>query len=178
MTIADKREEGCRILKLSKEERKLKGLPVSNLDIANHLEVAYLTVCDWEKRLPTHLKSVERYRAREIVKIDKEIKKERIRKREEGYIPTDAEDQLDSEDPLDWLRNRTQKANESLLKSVQAGSPASIRTFYQILGLLQEKMEVKLGLSGDEIARRHLEARKELAEDGYTSGKTEQPPSG
>lgn len=149
MIVTAKMAEGFRILQLDELERSRQGLPVSTREIASFLGVTFSTVTHWRQNLPSYLESLEK------------------RKGEKKKILAIMEQLSPQDEPMDWLRKRTQDANEALLKSVQKGSPASIRTFYQLLGLLSDKVEVKIGLSADEIARRHLGARQELREQGY-----------
>jgi len=68
-----------------------------------------------------------------------------------------------------WLRGRTDKADQALLKAVQMGSPGAIKIFYQLLDRLVEKQEAKveIGLSAAEIARQHIKNQKWLREHGY-----------
>jgi len=75
-----------------------------------------------------------------------------------------------------------QKTEEQLRKEIEQflyiaaskGNPNSAKILAQMKGWLIEKSEVKIGLSADEIARRNLEADRQLREGGYRVEKVQE----
>jgi len=68
------------------------------------------------------------------------------------------------------LEKKLKAIDDSLMERSMAGNTNALKIYYQRLGLLTEKTEVKIGLSADEIARRNLDARRELEGQGYVRG--------
>lgn len=70
-------------------------------------------------------------------------------------------------DSIAYLRGRSPEADKALITSCLSGNASSLKLLKQLLGDLVEKTEVTLGLTADEIARRNLEAERQLREGGY-----------
>ena len=99
-----------------------------------------------------------------------------IRKQELKETVLDAWDRLDGKDPVErkskeasqgWLKGKGHEINEALIQSCKGGNAQSLKLFFQLTEQLVEKQEVKIGLNADEIARRNLEADRQLREGGY-----------
>ena len=93
-------------------------------------------------------------------------KQERNRQIIEDNLATMDKKEYDSEA---YLRDRTPEADKALLQSMKNGNSSAIKLFYQLLDRLVEKKEekIEIGLSADEIARRNLEADRQLRDAGY-----------
>ena len=63
---------------------------------------------------------------------------------------------------LAFLKSRSRTADENLMRACAEGSPAALKLYKQLTGDLVEKQEVKIVLTADEIARRNLEAERQL----------------
>lgn len=74
---------------------------------------------------------------------------------------------VDENDPDTWLKAQLMTLYEAVMKSARGGNATSQSHILKILGKLDEKVEVTIGLSPDERARRQLEATKQLRKGGY-----------
>ncbi len=92
--------------------------------------------------------------------------------------PKEAEPVIIEEDydSTKWLSERTAQADEALLKSLKAGSPASLKLFYDLLNRLVEKKEVTHKLDGGWLARELIAARRELEDSGMVEVPIKSPP--
>ena len=72
-------------------------------------------------------------------------------------------------DSTAWLKERTPEADEALIKACKSGSPSALKLLYQLLDRLVEKAEQKVEVQFDstELAKRHIENRKWLRDNGY-----------
>lgn len=72
-------------------------------------------------------------------------------------------------DSQTWLEKRTPDADRALLEAIQNGKVGAFELFYKLLDRLKDKSEteIRFGLTADEVARRNLEAERQLREGGF-----------
>ena len=155
---------GARILSLSPTERVSQGLPITLKDIGKLLGVSPSTVGEWNKNLSQirdeMLEDENRKQVAERLEKDKQLR--RIAERNLG--PQDIAEISEDE--------RLALARKIYQDAMTHGASAKDKDLaVRMLGMLIDRQEVKVGLTGDEIARQHLENRKWLAEHGYGEDK-------
>ena len=87
---------------------------------------------------------------------------------------------IEKYDSESFLKDRTLEIDEALIQSCIKGSPKALELFYKLTGrklIDKSEVDVKLGLSADEVIRRLLNAEREARElnngDNEMSGKSE-----
>ncbi len=134
-----------KILVLDRQERLEKGLPHTDKMIARHVGVTRDTIDRWKKEIPQTITEMEKPK-----------------------VTTDIlGDALHDYDSDTWLKENIKKVNKALIKSCDAGSPASLKIYYQLTKQLIEESKITHEISADEVARRNLEAARQLRESGY-----------
>ncbi len=132
------------VLKHYKKWRDLpfgEKFPLTKIDFARLYDMAEVTLDHWDKLLDA----------------PPEV---RVTLTEDGEV-------YDSEA---WLKGRTLDMDRALIESARKGSPKSLELFYKLTGrklIDKSEVDVKIGRSGDEIARANLRAERELRESGY-----------
>lgn len=66
-----------------------------------------------------------------------------------------------------WLEANYPDLLEYTFEAAKKGNAASQKLLAQLMGKLVEKSEVKLEISADDMAKRNLEAQRQLKEEGY-----------
>ena len=157
------KSKGMKILSTTQLERERQGLPITVTDIAKHLGVKRKTVTRWLKELPEYIEGKvqeeeELGKCDIIRKVQKSIYSDSLPKTEEGEYDSTA-----------WLKERTPEADEALIMACKSGSPSALKLLYQLLDRLVEKTEQKVDVKVDatELAKRHIENRKWLRDNGY-----------
>ena len=82
-------------------------------------------------------------------------------------------------DSQTWLEGRTLDADRALLEAIQAGKGGAFELFYKLMDRLKDKteVEVRFGLTADEVSRRNLAAEGELREGGFGMAKVPDEPA-
>ena len=148
----------ARILALSPTERALQGLPLTLTDIAKLVGVTPGTVSAWKQKLPEILDEMRGMENRQQVleRLEKDKKLRRIAERNLG--PQDIAEVTDNE-KLALAR----KVYEDAMR--QGASASEKDVAIKMLGMLiDQKGTRRSGLTADEIARRNIEAERELSE--------------
>ena len=130
-------------LDLSPEEKFSQGLPLDRTKLRRHLGIGTTVLRDWEKR---HWAN----------KLGENL---------ETAGDPEPEDDFNLQE---WLKETNRERWESINRSAKSGNPASQRLLALAAGEI-EKKEIKETneLSADDIARRNLEAERQLSEAGY-----------
>jgi len=148
----------ARILALSPTERALQGLPLTLTDIAKLVGVTPGTVGAWKQNLPKIIDEMRKMenRQRVLERLEKDKKLRRIAERNLG--PQDIAEITDDE-KLALAR----KVYEDAMRQGASASEKDVAV--KMLGLMLDQRGVKRsGLTADEIARRNIEAERELSE--------------
>ena len=148
----------ARILALSPTERALRGLPLTLTDIAKLVGVNPGTVSAWNRNLPKILDEMREMENRQQVleRLEKDKKLRRIAERNLG--PQDIAEITDNE--------KLALARKVYDDAMRQGASASEKDVaIKMLGLLIDQGRTrKRGLTADELARRNIEAERELDE--------------
>ena len=73
-------------------------------------------------------------------------------------------------------RRRAEILNKLYDRVMEKGDHNAAFRFAQIKGWITEKKEIRVGLNADEVARRNLEAERQLREGGYRVGEVQEKP--
>jgi len=152
-TKTDKRkkvEERAAWLKwyvLTDKERTAQGYPLTQQEYKKVLNISHETMINWGK--------VAQAEGIYPVKMRKPNKRRPLPEGQKEITPDD----------IEWARFMRQLTADAAEK----GATAPTRTLYaQLKGKMPKtNLDIKIGLSADEIARRNLEATKQLKEGGY-----------
>jgi len=160
---------------MSGVERVVRGYPLTYEEMAEKLNISADTLQNWEddfyagKYVPIkdkerNLTTMEQVASRETKKI-----RDRTRKNDKaaGEFET-----------AEYLRKHSKQIADAIIMGCKAGNAQAMRLAKQLTGELveQSKTEVVIGLSADEIARRNLEAERQLREGGYRMEKVQKEP--
>jgi len=132
---------------MSASQRKKSQLPTTSVGMAKHMGVGYTTFHKY-----TNL-----YWAKKNTKV-----------MDPGAFKEEASDE--EWDFERWKRDTAPVAADALSGALRRNMPSAIKLYYELTGEYVQKQEIKIGLTGDETARRNLEAEKELRESGYSVG--------
>lgn len=122
---------------MTKEERIQSGFPTAQKDMASFLTVGTTKMRDLKRAYMN--KNFDTPPIAEIISGDYDSKK--------------------------YLLSRSKEVDDGLIEAAKKGNAQAARVIKQLTGELEEKpIEVRIGLSADEIARRNAEADRELAE--------------
>ena len=148
----------ARILALSPTERAMQGLPLTLKDIAKLVGVNPGTIHTWKENLPQILDEMREQEEKRwvIERLEKDKKLRRIAERNLG--PQDIAE-VSEEEKLALAR----KVYEDAMKQGASASEKDVAV--KMLGLMIDQKGVRRsGLTADEIARRNIEAERELSE--------------
>ena len=149
-TSIAQRKEALYILSLTERERMLNRLPMTYVAIADKFKVSVNTVLKWEAQVPGYLQEEANSR-REILGVVGDIAK------------TDKE--LKKIDTAQYLKGRNAEINEALIQACKNGNATALRLYFQMTEQIDK--EDSIGITGDEIAKQHIENRRWLKEHGY-----------
>ncbi len=141
-TKSKKMIELFRLVSMPTLERVERGLPETLIQMSEHLDVMYPTIIKWHHKA----------KLMGISKMDEAMEKF------EPVLPK-------SKDEEEWAIFMKQLTSDAATK----GATAPTRTLYaQLKGKMPKtNIDLRIGLSADEIARRNLEASRQLEEGGY-----------
>ena len=146
MIIATKKKVALEWFGMTDVERFKSGLPLDKQKLARHLKVGGTTIKDWEAKYYAN-------------KIGEELEAS-------GHLTEEEVIDLNF-DPEKWFQETRRERYEALLKACKTGNAQAIKLAAQLANELVEKQEITVGLSADEIARRNLEAERQLKKGGY-----------
>ena len=77
-----------------------------------------------------------------------------------------------------FLEERDGRIDAALIAACEKGSPKALELFFKLRGKLVDKVkaDVTIGLSADEIARRNLQAERDLRDAGYGVAEVQDKP--